>query len=187
MASHLLRWGAIFSVVVAVALAFSLRLQQPLTAGSEATYCYKRVRTQDPDLKTAQCFTVSDGVFTHVSSDDLKEEDDSVIVSDGYVIPGLWDGHGHLQQFGEFLHSVDLFGTNSLQEVRNRLKAYIASNPGAGSAKQWIRGVGWDQSAFGRMPTAVSLPPQRLRFSLFFLFFLSFVISMLIGLRFFSW
>jgi predicted amidohydrolase YtcJ len=76
----------------------------------------------------------------------------------GYVIPGLWDGHGHLLQYGEFLHSVDLFGSDSLDEVRRRIKVYLQDNPGAGTSSSWLRGVGWDQTLLGRMPTAVSAP-----------------------------
>lgn len=71
------------------------------------------------------------------------------------MIPGLWDGHGHLRQYGEFLHSVDLFGSSSLEEVMVRVKKYIAENPSAGSKDEWVRGIGWDQTFFGRMPTAV--------------------------------
>jgi predicted amidohydrolase YtcJ len=86
-------------------------------------------------------------------------------VSDGYAIPGLWDGHGHLLQYGEFLHSVDLFGSKSLDDVRDRIKKYLAANPGAGTKDHWLRGVGWDQSAFGRMPTAVSARSSKERLS----------------------
>lgn len=37
-----------------------------------------------------------------------------------------------------------------------RIKKYIAENPSAGSKDEWVRGIGWDQTFFGRMPTAVS-------------------------------
>jgi hypothetical protein len=84
-------------------------------------------------------------------------EAEDLVTNPGYVIPGLWDGHGHLLQYGEFLHSVDLFGSSSIGDVRSRLRNYIDSHPGAGTADNWIRGVGWDQTAFGRMPTAVSV------------------------------
>jgi len=148
----LVRWGLVLPLIV-VAFAVAYRLQQPLTASDEedsATYCYKSIRTHDPEQAEAQCFTVADGVFTAVGP---RDADQSMI--DGYVIPGLWDGHGHLLQYGEFLHSVDLFGAQSLAEVRTRIKDYISANPGAGSKDNWVRGVGWDQTFFGRMPTAV--------------------------------
>lgn len=157
--SPLLRWGITLSVAL-IAIAFAFRLQQPLlgaTDGEAATYCYKHVRTHDNENPSAQCFSVSGGSFQHVGTEDeLNSDSPPVVASDGYVIPGLWDGHGHLLQYGEFLHSVDLFGSKSLDEVRERLTAYLDANPGAGTKNQWVRGVGWDQTNFGRMPTAVS-------------------------------
>ena len=171
--SGLLRWGLILSTL-AVAFAVALRLQQqqqeqqqqPLqdaasSSSPTVTHCYKGgVRTQDDNLPKASCFSVVDGIFSRVLSEKeaevLEQEDPSSITHhDGYVIPGLWDGHGHLLQYGEFLHSVDLFGAETLVDVRDRIKAYLEANPAAGSKDNWVRGVGWDQTAFGRMPTAV--------------------------------
>ncbi|KAL3960827.1 hypothetical protein ACCO45_005944 [Purpureocillium lilacinum] len=173
----LLRWGALFSVAAAVALAFALRLQQqqqqlppqfPLadvhsapssSAGGGdkgSTYCYGSVRTQDADRPAARCFSVRDGRFSRIFADEVEGPDGTtVVVHDGHVIPGLWDGHGHLLQYGQLLHSVDLFGSASLDEARDRIAAYRAANPGAGTKDNWIRGVGWDQAAFGHMPTSV--------------------------------
>ncbi|KAK7424385.1 hypothetical protein QQZ08_008643 [Neonectria magnoliae] len=156
-----LKWGLTLPIVVVV-LAVAYRLQQePLlgpSSSSPETYCYKGVRTHDEALPAARCFSVVDGAFTAVWSDaGAGGEEDSVQARDGYVIPGLWDGHGHLLQYGEFLHSVDLFGSQTLQQVRDRVTAYVAENPGAGSKDNWIRGVGWDQTFFGRMPTAADI------------------------------
>ncbi|KAF4471058.1 hypothetical protein FALBO_2016 [Fusarium albosuccineum] len=151
--SAAVRWGILPIIVVALAVAY--RLQQPLAEANSATYCYKSVRTHDSDLPAAQCFSVVDGVFTAVGTrEEVQGQTETV---DGYVIPGLWDGHGHLLQYGEFLHSVDLFGAQDLDEVRARIKKYLAANPGAGSKNNWVRGVGWDQTFFGRMPTAADI------------------------------
>ncbi len=38
-----------------------------------------------------------------------------------------------------------------------RLKAYADEHPTAGSETDWLRGSGWDQAAFGRMPTSEDL------------------------------
>ncbi|KAJ4222616.1 hypothetical protein NW759_006192 [Fusarium solani] len=152
MAVPFLRWGL---PIIVVALAVAYRLQQPLNKANSVTYCYTGVRTHDSELPTAQCFSVVDGIFTAVWN---KEVDDQLHnQTDGYVIPGLWDGHGHLLQYGEFLHSVDLFGAQTLDEVRSRIKKYLADNPGAGSKDNWVRGVGWDQTFYGRMPTAADI------------------------------
>lgn len=150
--------GTILSLIAAFALALSFQAQQPLQAveSHHQTYCYKRVRTQDQDLPEAQCFTVADGIFTEVFGNNDQLDLSQIVTSERYVIPGLWDGHGHLMGYGEFLHSVDLFGAESIEDVRTRIKSFIAVNPSAGSKDSWIRGTGWDQAAFGRMPTAVS-------------------------------
>ncbi|RFU76676.1 amidohydrolase ytcj [Trichoderma arundinaceum] len=157
-----LSWGFIISAIVAVVAALSFDVQRgpwytfPNHHSSWPIYCYKSVRTLDGEQPVAECFRVLNGKFTFVWKRDPKEEVDKehTVYSDGYVIPGLWDGHGHLLQYGEFLHSVDLFGSQSLDDVRDRIKAYLAANPEAGTSGQWLRGVGWDQSVFGRMPTA---------------------------------
>ena len=137
----------------AVVLARYITLQRPLMPAidPDETYCYEGVRTHDEAVPSAECFSVRDGLFSGVSSGELTEERRR----DGFVIPGLWDGHGHLLQYGEFLHSVDLFGSRSFGEVRERLAGYLEENPGAGTRDVWVRGVGWDQMALGRMPTAV--------------------------------
>lgn len=156
--SPLIRWGLPISIL-AIALVLAIRqqqqpLQQPLT--SSTTHCYTSIRTLWPSNALAKCFTIgSDGLFSDVFTPENDEIPEDVIVSPGHVIPGLWDGHGHLRQYGEFLHSVDLFGATSLEEVRVRVKKYIAENPAAGSKDEWVRGIGWDQTFYGRMPTAV--------------------------------
>lgn len=121
------------------------------------TYCYQGVRTNGVTDASANCFSVSStGKFTKV----FNVSGDSELAKtahSGYAMPGLWDGHGHLLQYGEFLNSVDLFGSTTMDEVRSRIRKYIEEHPTAGSAREWIRGVGWDQMALGATPTAADL------------------------------
>ncbi|EEY14206.1 amidohydrolase family protein [Verticillium alfalfae VaMs.102] len=156
--SAVVRWTVGLSAAVAGVFAFAVvRLQQPLSEADvdgPQTYCYQGVRTHDDEQPTAQCFTVEDGKFSRV----FAWDDASLTTTPGFVIPGLWDGHGHLLQYGEFLHSVDLFGAASFDDVRGRLRNYVDANPDAGTSEEWIRGVGWDQNVYGRMPTAVRSP-----------------------------
>ncbi len=126
----------------------------------ETTHCYAAVNTLSPDLPHAKCFSVFNGKFSRVFNDDLIQADPFYeAIKDaraGYVIPGLWDGHGHLLQFGELLGSVNLFGAETMAEVQQRLVQYKNDHPEAGTAKQWLRGVGWDQAKFsGEWPTTV--------------------------------
>lgn len=74
--------------------------------------------------------------------------------------------HGHLAQYGEFLHSVDLFGSTSVKDAKDRLTAYALAHEGVGSRENWIRGVGWDQMVLGEMPTAVGVISKAPNYSL---------------------
>lgn len=187
MSSSPLRLG-LWSSLIVVAVAVYLRLQQPLqdifiSDEPSQTFCFRQGITAKFSAGTAAtCFTIRGGIFVDVFTpkSDLPSE---AIVYDGHAIPGLWDGvsglsimsmicltttaannicfdqHGHLQQYGEFLHSVDLFGSSSFADVRERLASYLAKHEGVGGKDEWIRGVGWDQMALGGMPTAVRCSP----------------------------
>ncbi|KAG7152407.1 Protein LONG AFTER FAR-RED 3 like protein [Verticillium longisporum] len=167
--SAVVRWTVGLSAAVAGVFAFAVvRLQQPLSEADvdgPQTYCYQGVRTHDDEQPTAQCFTVEDGRFSRV----FAWDDASLTTTPGFVIPGLWDGHGHLLQYGEFLHSVDLFGASSFDDVRGRLRNYVDANPDAGTSEEWIRGVGWDQNVYGRMPTAADIEEDELLRGKFFM------------------
>ncbi|XDG04367.1 hypothetical protein ABKA04_003982 [Annulohypoxylon sp. FPYF3050] len=103
------------------------------------------------------CFSVSPiGKFARVFQAS-RDADYAKNAKPGFVMPGLWDGHGHMLQYGEFLNSVDLFGSTSMGDVRSRILAYVDENPKAGSKVEWLRGIGWDQMALGKMPTADDL------------------------------
>ncbi|KAK9424398.1 putative Amidohydrolase [Seiridium unicorne] len=149
-------WVITSAAVVGLAGAFKLR-QGLIDYLFTENYCYQSVRTHSSAEPVANCFSVSpSGLFTKVYHEpnlagQTRKPDD------GYVIPGLWDGHGHLLQYGEFLNSVDLFGSDSFEEIGLRVDTYLNAHPDAGSKGEWIRGVGWDQMALGRMPTADDL------------------------------
>lgn len=148
-------WLYVSAVIVTLAGIIKLR-QGVVDYAYTETHCYQSVRTNTLTEPYVDCFSVSPtGRFSKV----FKAEDGTDLArnaSSGFAMPGLWDGHGHLLQYGEFLNSVDLFGSTSMGEVRARIRYYVTQNPDAGSKEQWLRGVGWDQMALGKMPTAVS-------------------------------
>ncbi|KAL8418595.1 hypothetical protein RB594_001990 [Gaeumannomyces avenae] len=147
------RGSLVLTGIVAVLTALYYFFGAILLGQVPETFCYQDgIRTGSQEVHFAQCFQVKDGLFTEVTpdSDTVK----AARLLPGHAIPGLWDGHGHLLGYGEFLHSVDLFGAESFDEVNRRILTYIDANPGAGSSTSWIRGVGWDQMALGGMPAA---------------------------------
>jgi predicted amidohydrolase YtcJ len=123
----------------------------------EETHCYASVNTLSSGLPHAECFSVSNGRFSRVFNHDDSSPTAVKGARTGYVLPGLWDGHGHLVQYGELLNSVNIFGADSMAEVQDRLVQYKAEHPEEGTSGQWLRGVGWDQAKFGGdWPTTVS-------------------------------
>jgi predicted amidohydrolase YtcJ len=125
------------------------------------THCYASVTTLADNIPQAQCFSVSkDGKFSRVFRDESSDDGIKKLERPrtGHVIPGLWDGHGHLVQYGELLDSVDLFGASSMEVVQKRLVDYKTQRPETGTEKQWLRGVGWDQANFdGSWPISVRI------------------------------
>ena len=132
----------------------------PTAPSTVETYCYESITTlaDSEPVSGPQCFTVKEGQFASVLPyGEIQGEKQGAKILQGHVIPGLWDGHGHLIPYGEYLASVDLFGASDAADVRHRLHAYLDQHPGVGGPDQWLRGFGWDQMALGGMPTAALL------------------------------
>lgn len=135
-----------------------------LKDGSESSlYCVPRdspfsISTLDPALPQAKCFRTHHGYFTEVLQEYPTSYEGEIVLLNGHVLPGIIESHGHILQYGEMLESVSLFGAQSIDDVRTRIKDFLKSHKGEGygSRDKWIRGVGWDQAHFeGVMPTAV--------------------------------
>jgi predicted amidohydrolase YtcJ len=80
----------------------------------------------------------------------------SVIDAHGQtLLPGLIDAHGHVTGLGFSALQLDLVGTSSLDELKQRLRIYAAAHLDA----RWIIGRGWNQELWPdkRFPTAADL------------------------------
>ena len=71
------------------------------------------------------------------------------------MLPGLIDAHGHVMGLGFAALTLDLSGTNSLDEAQAAIKSYAAKYP----ERRWIVGRGWNQEKWGlgRFPAAADL------------------------------
>ena len=71
------------------------------------------------------------------------------------LLPGFIDAHGHVMDLGFAALRLDLTGTSSLAELRQRLRDYAAAHPD----DKWITGFGWNQELWPekRFPTAADL------------------------------
>lgn len=138
-----LRWGLRSSLLTGAAvLVVALQLKQiPGHIDDETVYCYQGVKPEalpeNVNANKYNCFGVSPstGLFTRVFESSIASTE---TIRKGYALPGLWDGHGHLLQYGEFLHSADLFGSDSFDAIRDRLKVHLDANPGSGSKDNWF-------------------------------------------------
>ena len=115
-----------------------------------------RIYTVDETHPLADAMAVRGGRVQFVGSTSaalaLKGPSTRVIDLAGRtVIPGMVDAHGHVDNLGLALRTVDLTGTNSYDEVIARVAARAKTTP----AGQWIIGRGWDQNDWGdtRFPT----------------------------------
>ena len=71
------------------------------------------------------------------------------------VLPGFIDAHGHVIELGEHALQLDLVGTSSLGDLKQRLRDYAAAHPDT----KWILGAGWNQELWPdkKFPTAADL------------------------------
>lgn len=71
-----------------------------------------------------------------------------------YLLPGLTDAHGHVMGLGRGIRQVDLVGTQSLEDLQQRVAAYARENPTG-----WVVGRGWNQELWPtrKFPTAADL------------------------------
>jgi predicted amidohydrolase YtcJ len=71
------------------------------------------------------------------------------------LLPGFIDAHGHVMELGLSAIQLELVGTSSLDELKQRLRSFAAAHPDA----RWIIGRGWNQELWPdkRFPTAADL------------------------------
>ena len=115
-----------------------------------------RVYTADDATPTAQAFAVRAGrlAFVGTTADAMKLKGPSTKVIDAGgrpIIPGMTDAHAHLTGLGQALRIVDLTGTQTYDELIQRVVARAKTMP----AGAWVTGRGWDQNAWPdtRFPT----------------------------------
>ncbi|KAJ7350424.1 amidohydrolase family-domain-containing protein [Mycena albidolilacea] len=80
------------------------------------------------------------------------------------IVPGLADAHAHLLQQG-YKMQLQLDSAKSVQEVIERIKAYIIAHPDVHADRdRWIEGMGWDQTKWpgAEFPTAADLSSDPL-------------------------
>lgn len=94
----------------------------------------------------AESFAVDEQTIQAVDSlEDYDASVDQMIDLKGKtVIPGLYDSHVHMVQFGNRLTQLNLAGAKSVAEIIDRGKKFLADRP----ETTFLFASGWDQDAF---------------------------------------
>lgn len=103
------------------------------------------VYTVDKNFSRQEAIAVNKGkiIATGKTKDlQIKYDAKEKINAQGkYIYPGLIDAHAHFFHYGLDLQKADLIGTNSWDEVIEKLKAFAEKNK-----EGWLLGYGWDQN-----------------------------------------
>lgn len=94
------------------------------------------------------------------------------------LFPGFHDAHGHILDYGWSRTVANLVGSTSIEDVIDRLEAYVRSRPhlmafaladdtsiaANATSMPWIEGIGWDQTKWtpAEFPTAADLGRSEL-------------------------
>ena len=116
------------------------------------------ILTMNDSLPTVQAVLIQENKIVGVGTKEEltlnKKVDKLVDLKGKSLLPGFNDSHMHLLGFGEALQLCRLEGTESIEDLQKRLKAFAKTTDAP-----WIRGRGWNQDHFTspKLPTASDL------------------------------
>ena len=133
-------------LIIAVVCLFSLNAYGDNHQSAVKLLLNANIYTVNPSQPQAQAVAIQDKKFVAIGSDteliEAYPEAEKLNMKGMTVVPGFIDSHGHLLGLGQSLINADLVGTQSTQEVVQRLLK-AAENLEDG---QWLLGRGWDQN-----------------------------------------
>jgi hypothetical protein len=146
-----LAWLTLFLTLSGLLATVALRAK-PRAAQEDARtvyYLHGRIYTNDPQRPWAEAMAVRDGkiicigaiaqVTLECGNDPQAQRID---LHEKFVMPGFNDAHVHLGSAGEGMLSVRLYGATSVEELKRRLAASVATH----KEGEWITGAGWDHT-----------------------------------------
>lgn len=153
-ATHPARAGILILILLLALSTFAelrLHARPAQDASRTVLYLHGRIYTNDPQQPWAAGMAVRDGkiicvgaiaqVMTECGSGGAH---DTVELHNKFVMPGFNDAHMHLGSAGEGMLAVRLYGVASLEELKKRVAASVATHrPG-----EWITGAGWDHTTW---------------------------------------
>ena len=105
-----------------------------------------KIYTVDSSFSTAEAMAVKDGKIIAIGSTkelmDTYPAKEKTDAQGKFIYPGFIDAHAHFYNYGLGLQTADLVGSNSWEEVLQRLGDFSKDK----SKTEWIIGRGWDQN-----------------------------------------
>lgn len=103
-----------------------------------------KIYTVDPKFSTASAIAVKDGKIVDVGRDGIRNKYwplQTFNAEGKFIYPGFIDAHTHFYRYGLGLQTADLVGTESWEDILNKLQAFAKTHPHG-----WLIGRGWDQN-----------------------------------------
>ncbi|WP_109299916.1 amidohydrolase [Aquimarina sp. AU474] len=126
-----------------ISISFFISCQQPTPVDLIVTNA--NVYTVDDTQPKAQAFAVKEGKFVAVGTNEnilkMYSTTQTIDANGKTIIPGLIDAHCHFYGLGMQQQKVDLVGTQSYDEVLNRMLEFQKKKN-----VSFITGRGWDQN-----------------------------------------
>ncbi len=112
--------------------------------------------TRDKGVVGFSTLVIKDGKVVRTGGEELAKSYPKAELIDGKgqtLLPGLIDAHGHVIGLGNNLMQLELRDSTSVDDVKQRLKAFAEGQQG------WLLGRGWNQENWPeqRFPTAADL------------------------------
>lgn len=112
------------------------------------------IHTVDTSNPNADAFVVEDDKFTYVGTLDEARDylnangsaEMEIDLAGHLILPGLNDSHMHFVHYAKSLRSINLTGTKSIRELRERISARMNDENLNGST--WVEGEGWNHDYF---------------------------------------
>lgn len=105
---------------------------------------HAKIYTVNEAFQTVNTMVIQAGKIIAVGGDSLLKKYESKDVIDGtgqYIYPGFIDAHCHFSGQALDSYKLNLFGTQSFQEVLEKVQEYAKT-----CDREWIEARGWDQN-----------------------------------------
>ncbi|NVN19014.1 amidohydrolase family protein [Muricauda sp. HICW] len=130
-----------FYLIVIALLAFSCENKEQ----ADLIITNANIYTVNADFSKASSMAIKDGKFVEVGSTEeileKYEAQEQIDAQGKTIVPGLIDAHCHFYGLGQNQQVVDLVGTQSFDEVVERVVTFQQERP-----SNFILGRGWDQN-----------------------------------------